>query len=106
MKTFDCLAVPSISEGLNKTVIEAFACDVPVVATNVGGTPDAVIHGINGLLVQPRNPVQLAEAIQTVLTDTKLATRFKVEGKRVFQQKFEASVVSSKYVELFRRLTT
>lgn len=105
MKTFDCLAVPSISEGLNKTVIEAFACDVPVVATNVGGTPDAVIHGINGLLVQPRNHVQLADAIQTVLTDTKLATRFKVEGKRVFQQKFEASVVSSKYVELFRRLT-
>ncbi|NLH72025.1 MAG: glycosyltransferase [Verrucomicrobia bacterium] len=106
MKTFDCLAVPSISEGLNKTVIEAFACDVPVVATNVGGIPDAVIHGMNGLLVQPGNPVQLAHAIEKVLTDMQLAAKFKVEGKRTFLEKYEASVVSSKYVELFRLMTT
>jgi|GEM_PF-1141152 glycosyltransferase involved in cell wall biosynthesis len=106
IRTFDCLTLPSLREGLNKTVIEAFACDVPVVATNVGGTPDVVIHGRNGLLVQPGNSAQLADAIEKVLTDVRLATKFKVEGKRVFQEKFEVSVVSSKYVALFRSVTT
>src|SRR5262249_8930565 len=48
---FDLLALPSYTEGLPNVVLEAFAAGVPVVATAVGGTPEAVMHGVNGYLV-------------------------------------------------------
>ena len=54
-------------EGFNTTVPEAMAAGCAVVASRVGGVPDVVQHGVNGLLVEPREPVQLAAAIARLL---------------------------------------
>jgi glycosyltransferase involved in cell wall biosynthesis len=62
----DCLVLPSLSEGFPTILPEAMACRVPVVATEVGGTPEIVRHGETGLLVPPHDPDALAEAIQAV----------------------------------------
>lgn len=63
----DVLALPSFSEGLPLTVIEAAACGVPIVATPVGDIPRVVINGQTGLLVEPGNPRALRDALSHVL---------------------------------------
>ena len=67
LSAVDCLVLSSVSEGFPTIIAEAMMCRVPVVATAVGGIPEVVKHGRTGLLVQPRDPVSLGEAICSAL---------------------------------------
>jgi glycosyltransferase involved in cell wall biosynthesis len=69
------LVLPSRSEGMGRVLIEAFCRARPVVASRVGGIPDLVEDGVNGLLVEPGNATALAEALVAVLGDPELAVR-------------------------------
>ena len=80
--------LPSHSEGLSNTLLESMAAGAPVVATDVGGNPEVVRHGVTGLLVPPRAPAALAGAIVTILTDRDLADRFGRAGRRRVIQDF------------------
>ncbi|MEK7536925.1 MAG: glycosyltransferase family 4 protein [Patescibacteria group bacterium] len=64
MKAFDIFVLPSVKEGFPWTVLDAMAAKVPVVATDVGALPEIIENGENGVLVQPKNPNELAEAIR------------------------------------------
>ena len=66
-RTFDCLALPSLQEGTPISIIEALAAQTPVVACDVGGVSRLVQHERTGLLVPPRNPQALADAIVRAL---------------------------------------
>lgn len=68
--------LPSLSEGLSNTLLESMAAGVPIVATQVGGNPELVQDGVNGLLVPVRDPDALAAAIGRILDDPSLAKRF------------------------------
>jgi glycosyltransferase involved in cell wall biosynthesis len=68
----DLFVMPSLSEGTPRTLVEARAFGCPVVATRAGGIPSSVEHGVNGLLVEPRDASSLAAAIERVLTDDAL----------------------------------
>ncbi len=61
--------LPSISEGFPQVILEAMSCGLPVVATSVGGIPEIIEHGVNGLLVQPRSPELLAQSMAKLLLD-------------------------------------
>jgi glycosyltransferase involved in cell wall biosynthesis len=75
--------LPSISgEGLSNSLLESMAAAVPVVATNVGGNPEVVVHGETGLLVPSKDPAALAEAICRVLLTPGLRQRFGQAGRR------------------------
>lgn len=65
----DVAVLPSLSEGLPLAALEALAAGTPLVATSVGGTGEAVVDGVTGLLVPPRDPDALAAAIRRVLSD-------------------------------------
>ena len=73
--------LPSLSEGLSNVLLESMAAGVPVVATRVGGTPEAVEEGVTGLLVPPRDAGALALAISRLLTDRALAARLGRAGR-------------------------
>lgn len=73
--------LPSLSEGLSNVLLESMAAGVPVVATGVGGNPEAVEDGRTGLLVPPRNPAALAGAICRTLEDAELAARLGRAGQ-------------------------
>jgi glycosyltransferase involved in cell wall biosynthesis len=70
----DILVFPSYHEGLPFTLLESLATGTPVVATDVGGIPDVIEDGQQGLLVQPRNPQMLADAIATLMCDPERLT--------------------------------
>ncbi len=61
------LCLPSLNEGMPNVVVEALASGVPVVATRVGGVPELVVDGVNGMLVPVRSTEALADALATVL---------------------------------------
>jgi glycosyltransferase involved in cell wall biosynthesis len=69
------LVLPSRSEGMGRVIIEAFCRARPVVASRVGGIPDLVEDGVNGLLVAPGDTDGLVEALVRILTDKELAER-------------------------------
>ena len=67
LRAIDLLAVPSRSEGFGRIVVEGMLAERPIVGTATGGIPDIVRHGIDGLLVPPGAPDQLAQALMSVL---------------------------------------
>ncbi len=69
LQVSDFLVLPSHSEGLPQAVIEAMHCALPVVATRVGGVPEAVIDGRTGLLVEAKNDKQLRDAMERMIGD-------------------------------------
>jgi glycosyltransferase involved in cell wall biosynthesis len=69
------LILPSRSEGMGRVIVEAFCRSRPVVASRVGGIPDLVEDGVNGVLVEPGDTNALADALARVLTDRELAER-------------------------------
>ena len=66
-QAMDLMVLPSLTEGLPNVVLEAFACAKPVVATDVGGVPEIVEDGINGILVPPKRSDLLAGVIKDCL---------------------------------------
>ncbi len=77
----DIFAMPSLSEAFGVALLEALASGVPVVATRVGGIPEFIQHGINGLLIEPNNPRELAESILKLLEDVDMAAQLGQQGR-------------------------
>jgi glycosyltransferase involved in cell wall biosynthesis len=77
----DLFVLPSHEEGLPNALLEAMAHGMPVIATAVGGTPEAVEDGVSGLLVPPRDPGALAKAMTALLGDPPAARRFGQMGR-------------------------
>jgi glycosyltransferase involved in cell wall biosynthesis len=71
----DIFVFPSHYEGMPMAVLEAMAAGLPIVATAVGGIPELVMDGVNGILVRPRAPQDLAGAIEKLLNDVPLRSR-------------------------------
>jgi len=79
LEDVDVFVMPSLFEGLGVAALEAMAAGKPVVATNVGGLAESVIDSVTGLLVPPRDPRALAEAVGKLVGDRSLAGEM---GKR------------------------
>jgi glycosyltransferase involved in cell wall biosynthesis len=94
--------LPSVSEGLSLTLLEAMARGLPVVATRVGGNPEVVRDGATGLLVPPRDAMRLAEAIRTVLRDPPAARRLGLAGRRRVEQFFDVRGMVARYEALYQ----
>jgi glycosyltransferase involved in cell wall biosynthesis len=82
MASLDVFVLSSLWEGLPRVIPQAMAAGKPVVCTNVGGNAEAVRHGVNGLLVHPKDPDALADAILQLLGNPGLARQMGVEGRR------------------------
>ncbi len=84
---FDILVVPSLNEGMGKVLVEGMALGKPIVASSVGGITDLVNNGDNGLLVPPRDPDALKEAILKLIRNKNMAQEMGKKGKaRVYPE--------------------
>jgi len=98
----DLYVLPSHAEGIGLAVIEAMAAGLPVVATRVGGVPEAVIDGVTGLLVPPRQPKALAQAIVRLLVDPDLARSMGASGRERAEAVFDAKAAAEKTLEVYK----
>jgi D-inositol-3-phosphate glycosyltransferase len=78
----DIVCIPSVAESFGRTVIEAFACGTPVVATAVGGIREIVTHEQTGLLVDYGDEKNLAEAVRLMLERDRLRNEVKANARR------------------------
>ena len=102
----DTLLVPAIDEPFGRTLIEAMLLETPIVATDSGGNPEAIIHKETGLLAPPEDPTALAAATARVLQDQSLATRITKNAKTDAKERFgvdkHAEAVMAIYDELLQ----
>lgn len=103
VKIFDLYVLPSLREGLPIALLEAMAIGCPVIATRVGGIPTAIKNNENGILVEPMNPIALANAILMLLGDANLRAQYVTKGRELFAKKFNAIVMVGKYEMLYKR---
>jgi glycosyltransferase involved in cell wall biosynthesis len=104
LAALDVFALSSDWEGMSNALLEAMAAGLPVVATEVGGTPDVVVNGATGLLVPPRDPTALAEAIVSLLNDADLRHRMGQTGRERVVQYFSAEQMVERTQALYEKL--
>lgn len=100
----DLFVLPSHSEGLSNALLEAMACGLSVVATNVGGNADAVDHARSGLLVEPGCPRSLADAITELLADESQRAALGDEARRHVEQSFNIVQTRAEYERRYEAL--
>lgn len=99
------VCLPSYREGLPKALVEAAAACRAIVTTDVPGCRDVVTHGVNGLLVPPRDPEALATALETLLGDATLRARFGHAGRRLAESRLGLDAVIGSTLALYDRMT-
>ena len=100
----DIYVLSSDYEGIALALVEATASGLPVVATSVGGVPEVIVDGFNGLLVPPRQPKALAQAIVRLLVDPDLARRMGDAGRKRAEELFDAKVMAEKTVKVYEEV--
>lgn len=105
LAAFDVLVAPSRFEGLPLVVLEAMATKVPIVATTVGGIPEALRDGETALLVQPDDPRALATAIRRLIEDDALRALLAARAYEVWAQRFDAKLMVRAYEQMYADLT-
>lgn len=98
--------LPSYHEGLPTVLLEAMACGVPVVATKVSGTTEVVQNEVNGILVPPRNPASLSEAILGITKDDSLARRLAQNARKTIEEKFSFEIVAERTLNVYNSAMT
>jgi len=102
----DVVVLPSVSrlEAFGIVLIEAMASGKPVVASSIPGVSEKIQEGFTGLLVPPRNPGALAEAVSQVLRDKKLASGMGGNARRLVEKEFTWEKVAVQYDQLYKEL--
>jgi glycosyltransferase involved in cell wall biosynthesis len=100
----DIVVLPSLFEGLPLAAVEAGAMGRPMVATDVDGTPEVVLHGVTGLLVPPADPVRLADALVELGTDAAKRERLGTAAREFVLGRFGVEQHVARHVDLYTRL--
>jgi len=103
-RTADVLLLPSYSEGLPMSVLEALSYGLPVISTAVGGTAEAILHQENGLLITPGDVEALTKSIDMLATSYDLRKKMGEASYRLAQTKFDLSTVMRQLTDLYSGL--
>ncbi|MCC7384348.1 MAG: glycosyltransferase [Deltaproteobacteria bacterium] len=104
LAAFDVFVNCSVFEGLSNAIIEAMAARLPVVATRVGGNPELISDGDNGLLVNPEEPAGLAQALERLIRDEGLRRQLGARGRVLAETHHGLARMVEAYVTLHRAL--
>jgi glycosyltransferase involved in cell wall biosynthesis len=103
---FDLSILASLEEGFSNTVLESMAAGLPMVATAVGGNPEAVVEGETGFLTPGKGAGALADRIQQLLEDPALRRRMGQVGQARVRQEFSVDTMVQKTESLYREICT
>jgi len=100
----DIAILSSWSEGLPQSLLQAMAAGVPVIATNVGGVPEVVVHEESGILIEAGDHTALAEGIIRIINHPDLAVRMAVRAKAIVLQGHSMNSMLDSIESLYQRL--
>lgn len=101
----ELFVLPSLWEGMPKTLLEAMACGLPVIGTNIDGIKEVIKDGKNGILCET-DPQSIREAIINVMEDEKLRAQLGKNARRTIEQEFSLERLIDKELELYLQLVT
>lgn len=104
LRMLNLFVLPSLGEGISNTVLEAMACGLPVIATNVGGNPELVEEGVTGTLVSVSDPQSMATAIGAYALDGQLVDRHGAAGFEKVRRDFRWERCVDAYLEVYDEL--
>jgi glycosyltransferase involved in cell wall biosynthesis len=104
LQQVDIAVLPSYHEGVPRFLLEAAACGLPLVATDIEGCRVVVREGVNGFLVPPRNPTALADALERLLQDPSLRRRMGQASRHIAEVEFDERKVLAKWLALYERV--
>ena len=104
LRRSDIFALPSLSEGISNALLEAMAHGLPCIATRIPGNTDLVIHRETGLLVEPGDAEDLAQAILELVGDPALGEKLGRAGRAFVEERFDIDHVAERYAKLYRDL--
>jgi glycosyltransferase involved in cell wall biosynthesis len=100
----DFMVLPSLTEGLPNVILEAFACAKPVIATNVGGVPEVIEDGVNGILVPPKRSDLLAETIEKCLSSPEKAKKMSEVGYHKVKSEFTFELQTRRLEHIYHEI--
>lgn len=104
LKSIDLFVLPTLEEALGTAFVEAMAMKKPVIGTRVGGVPEVIDDGGNGLLVDPRDPAGLADAIVRLLRSPDLAAAMGERGREIATTEFSVERMCRRMQALYEAL--
>lgn len=106
MSASDIFILPTLTEALPTVLAEAMAASLPILASRVGGVPEMVEDGINGKMVAPADPQQLANVCTDMLRDPDALVKMGLAGRQIVEEKFNVRVQVDKLQALYQSLIT
>jgi len=100
----DIFCLPSYREGVPNALIEACACGLPIVTTDVPGCRDVVTHGLNGLLVPVGDASTLANALENLLGDANLRHSMGIAGRQIAVNRFSLAKVNAETLLIYKKV--
>lgn len=100
LKAFDVFVLPSLKEGFPWIILETMAAEIPIIATNIGALPEIIENNEQGILIDPKNPAQIAEKIQKLIENPESAQRLQKQAKHKLKQ-FSLLKMVQKIEQLF-----
>lgn len=106
----DIFVLPSIiddrgdTEGLGVVLLEANACQTPIIGSRVGGIPDIIQDGVNGLIVKQKNAADLAKKIIKLANDKKLRIEMGENGRKIVEEYFNWDSISKQIINIYKNL--
>lgn len=104
MRGLDCFVLPSLAEGISNTILEAMACGLPVIATDVGGNADLVAAGASGDIIPAADPEAMAQAIVRFAAAPESSRAMGREGRRLAEEKFSMQAMVAAYQGIYDKL--
>ena len=101
MSAIDVFVLPSYREGLPVTIVEAMACEKPVIATNIRGCREEVINNVTGLLVPVKDPDALKDAIIRLYTNPDMLDRMGKAGRQRVLESFDEKLIIEQYSQAY-----
>ncbi|MGB4001571.1 MAG: glycosyltransferase family 4 protein, partial [Bacillota bacterium] len=104
LSILDVFVLPSLTEALGIAILEAMAFSLPVIASNVGGIPEAIDNDRTGILVPPGNPAALGEALIRFAGNPRMRESYGSAGRERFLKLFTDSAMADQTLEVYKRV--
>ena len=103
MNCLDIIVLPSLDERCSRTLLECMACAKPIIATNVGGNPEIIKDGFNGILIEAENSKQIAEALKKLIENQNLRISLGTNGRLIAEKNFNIKTNMEKIKTIYQQ---